>query len=194
MTRILKTLTLLGLLLAALADVACSKSKPDAAADKTAAVTSAAATKPVASAGPKLKSCAECEAATACTELMAGCSKFTGDDAKQCEAVKECVQRTGCAQGKEHTFTGCYCGELGTAKCLEMPLEGATAPKGACKAPIAKAYGTVKTNTDVLTRFIEPEYPGGAALARLNCLKFNCERECSFDKEGPVLPGLGAPK
>jgi len=192
MTRTPKTSGLLGLLLLALlANVACSKAKPDAAAGQ--AMASATVPKPAASsAGTQLKSCAECEAATACSELAQGCGKFTGDDAKQCEAVKECVQRTGCGQGK-NTFTSCYCGELGTAKCLETPLGGAAA-KGACKEPIAKAYGTVKNNTEILTRFIETEYPGGAALARLNCLKLNCQRECSFDKEGPVAPGPATPK
>lgn len=183
------------LLLAALAALAC-KAKPNTTSPPnptSTPVASAPAGSASAGANGPLKTCAECESASACSELMTGCAKFAGEDAKRCEAVKECVQRTGCGQGK-NTFTSCYCGELGTAKCLETPLEGAGAPAGACREPIKLAYGGVANTTQLLTRYIEPEFPGGAALARLNCLKLNCSRECSFDKDAPAKPGPATPK
>jgi hypothetical protein len=193
--RRLETLVLAGCLLVSVL-TGCSKSKGGAATDASAkAATSGAAAAPApldAGAAP-LKSCAECESTSACAELMNPCQKFSGDDAKQCEAVKECVQRTGCGQG-DHTFTSCYCGELGTAKCLAAPLTGNGAPKGACRDVLAAAYAAPKSNTELLTRYIEADYPGGAALARLNCLKLNCNRECSFNKSTPAVPGAAAPK
>lgn len=183
------------LLASAVAMGACSKKDASTTPATTTAAASpaASAVKAVDSAGSPLKTCAECEASSACSELMQGCSKFSGDEAKACDAVKECVQRTGCGQGKK-TFTSCYCGSLGTADCLAAPFEGKGAPAGDCREPIVKAYATVSSSSQVLTRFIETEYPGGAALARLNCLKLNCQRECSFDKEGPAAAGTAAPK
>jgi hypothetical protein len=181
-------------ILALLLVIGC-KSKPDTSASVATAAATSSALAPIqlAKGDVPLKSCSECESASACSELMSPCQKFTGEDAKQCKAVKECVQRTGCGQA-DHTFTSCYCGELGTAKCLEAPLSGNGATVGACRDVISKSLGTLKNNTELLTRFIETEYPGGAALARLNCLKLNCQRECSFDKKGPVAPGAAAPR
>jgi hypothetical protein len=190
-----RTITALSVSILALLLGSSCKAKPDTSASvQTPVATSSALGQPKSTKaeGP-LKSCAECESASACSELMNPCQKFTGDDAKKCEAVKECVQRTGCGQG-EHTFTSCYCGELGTAKCLEAPLTGNGATSGACRDVIVASLGAPKNNTELLTRFIEAEYPGGAALGRLNCLKLNCQRECSFDKKGPVAPGVAAPK
>ena len=169
------------------------KAKPDTSSSAQTAATSTAVSSALAKDSGPLKSCAECESASACSELKDPCQKFKGDEAKQCEAVKECVQRTGCGQA-DHTFTSCYCGELGTAKCLEAPLSGNGATAGACRDVIAASYGALKNNTELLTRFIETEYPGGAALARLNCLKLNCQRECSFDKKSPAPAGPAAPK
>lgn len=171
---------------------ACSKSKPEAVSGAAASVAASAAGPSAAGADPNLKSCGECESQSACAELMNPCAKFTGEDQKQCEAVKACVARTGCGQG-EHTFTSCYCGGLGTAKCLEAPLRGEGAPAGACHDVLLSAYATAKTNTEVLVRYIEPQYPGGAALARLNCLKINCQHECGFDRAAAPAPGRASP-
>jgi hypothetical protein len=170
----------------------CSKSKADPGVVQQPAAASASPAPLAPAPAAPLKSCAECESASPCAELMNPCQKFTGDSAQQCESVKDCVTRTGCGQG-EHTFTSCYCGELGTAKCLEAPLSGSGSPAGACRDVIAAAYAGPKNNTELLTRYIETEYPGGAALARLNCLKLNCKRECSFDRAAPAAPGAAAP-
>jgi hypothetical protein len=192
--RRLETFTVVSSFLV-LALLGCSKGKTETSSG-AAAATSVASSVPALKNAPsneKLKTCAECEAATACTELTNPCGKFTGDQAAQCESVKECVLRTGCGQG-EHTFTSCYCGDKRTADCLAAPLQGEKSPQGACRDVLSKAYGELKSSTDLLTRYIETEYPGGAALARLNCLKLNCQRECSFDKAGPVTASAATPK
>lgn len=170
----------------------CSKSRAESEASAPIKASPAVSATAAAAGDSRLKSCSECEQASACAELTNPCQKFSGEAATQCKEVQACVQRTGCAQG-EHSFTSCYCGPLGTAKCLEAPLSGAGAPQGACRDVIAGAYSTLKNNTELLTRYIEPEYPGGAALARLNCLKLNCNRECSFDKPTPAAAGPAAP-
>lgn len=193
--RCLETFTVVSSLLV-LSLLGCSKSKTETSSDAASApsVAASSATGLKSPGGPeRLKTCAECEAATACSELANPCAKFSGEQATQCEAVKECVQRTGCGQG-EHTFTSCYCGSLRTADCLAAPLEGEKAPQGECREVLTKAYGELKSNTELLTRYIETEFPGGAALARLNCLKLNCQRECSFDKAGPVAASAATPK
>lgn len=193
--RGLATITLWGSLVV-VALVGCDKSKSEASSGAQPAASVVASSAPAlkgAEAGGPLKTCAECEAATACTELKDPCQKLGADDAKQCEAVKECVLRTGCGQA-EHTFTSCYCGDLRTADCIAAPIDGAKAPAGACRDVLSKSFGSYATNTELLTRFLEPEYAGGAALARLNCLKLNCQRECSFDKPGPVVASAATPK
>lgn len=182
------TLSLSGLL----ATSACSKQPKEETATKKVEPTSQAAASSGSSGEPPLRSCAACESASPCVELAEPCKKFVGDEGARCEAVKACVQRTGCGQA-ERTFTSCYCGDLDTEKCLAAPLTGAGAVGGPCKEPIEQAFGKPPNNLELLTRYLETEYPAGATLARLNCLKVNCLRECSFDKKGPVAAGTAAP-
>jgi len=174
----LQKLILAGALLA-LGLSSCSKKEPEklavASASAAVAVVSAPAT-------PSPAACLACEQKGVCAELSDGCSKFEGDARAQCEAVQQCINTSNCADGAK-TLTSCYCGELGTSACIEAPLTGAGAPAGPCAEVIRKAMGGADLkHSQVLTRYLKPEHPGGAAIARLNCDKVDpaCTAVCGF--------------
>jgi len=126
--------------------------------------------------------CFDCEQASACYEFSENCLAFAGGEQSGCYDVHECVHATGCGDG-EKTLTSCFCGELDTLACIEAPNEGAGAPNGACAEIIRLAMGGADaTNSQVLTRYLNIEYPGGAAIARMNCDKLapECIEVCGF--------------
>lgn len=127
-------------------------------------------------------SCYDCEQETACYELSESCLAFEGDERALCFDVMECVNDSGCADG-ESTFTSCFCGELATSACIDAPSSAPRSPEGACAELIRRSMGgDESTNSQVLTRYINVAYPGGAALARMNCDKqpSTCTTVCGF--------------
>ena len=126
------------------------------------------------------EACTKCMSGRSCAELPA-CAALQGDDRANCEAVEKCVETTNCADGKE-TFTSCFCGSLKMSACVDAPKSGAGAPAGACAAVIRKALGGDEpSNRDILSRFTLVRFPGGNAIARMNCAKQNgCATECGF--------------
>jgi len=125
--------------------------------------------------------CFDCEQASACYEFSENCLVFAGAEQSLCYDVHECVNESGCADG-ENTLTSCFCGELDTSACIEAPSTGAGSPNGACAEIIRSAMGADATNSQVLTRYLNIEYPGGAAIARMNCDKLapECIDVCGF--------------
>lgn len=80
----------------------------------------------------------------------------------------------------------CFCGVLSTPNCLAAPDSGAGAPAGACadaiRASMRAPGGPVASNQDVLVRYVDEQYPGGAAISRSNCDKADpaCTAVCGF--------------
>lgn len=126
--------------------------------------------------------CFDCEQASACFEFSENCLAFEGEARSHCYDVHECVLATGCAKG-DKTLTSCFCGALTTSSCIEAPSTGPAAPQGACAEVIRAALGgSAATSSQVLTRYLNVAFPGGAALARMNCDKLApaCLGPCGF--------------
>lgn len=179
-----RKLTLAVVLLAA-GTAACSKNEadskpsPSASASASASGSAAAVIKPPA---PSPEACRACEQQGTCAELSDPCAKFEGEARSQCEAVSKCVETTNCADG-DRTLTSCYCGELKTSDCIDAPLSGPKAPAGACADVIRKSLGGADLKqSQILTRYLKVEHPGGAAIARMNCDKLDpaCRTPCGF--------------
>ncbi len=130
--------------------------------------------------------CAACEQAGACVDLSNICvDAFANqDETSICYSVLQCVRDSNCADGVA-PLASCFCGSLTTQACSAAPNSGAGAPAGACAAVIREAMSEgvdVATNSEVLTRLIDQSFPGGAALARVNCDKVdpNCIDTCGY--------------
>lgn len=128
--------------------------------------------------------CFDCEQAGDCWEFSESCTASNFDPGQQslCFDVQECVKETDCADSSV-PLTACFCGDLSTAACIAAPLEGPTSPPGACADVIRQAMGGPGvTNGQVLARYINIAYAGGAALARMNCQKLApaCTSACGF--------------
>lgn len=129
-----------------------------------------------------------CEATSACADLS-GCLAFEGADRTLCYDVMECVRTSNCADGPKGSagMAKCFCGDLATKDCIAAPDTGPTAPKGLCAGIIRQGFsngGTPLTTAEIVTNYIEPAYPAGAALERLNCqwgyLNDECHTKCGF--------------
>lgn len=120
------------------------------------------------------KACVDCEQAGACSKYSDICRDvFLGEDDRSiCYEVQQCVYDSNCADGSNNV-QHCFCGTFEkSAECIAAPEAGAGAPNGACAAIIREAMsvdGQVASNAEVLTRLIDEAFPGGAALARVNC-------------------------
>ena len=128
--------------------------------------------------------CADCEQNGACFEFSNSCIDNTTNaaDRASCFDVQECISDSNCADGA-NTLTSCFCGTLGTSACIAAPLTGPGSPAGACAGVIRTAMGgAATTNAQVLTRFTNIAFPGGAAIARYNCTKLDpgCTATCGF--------------
>lgn len=132
------------------------------------------------------QACVDCEQAGACADFSNICvDGFAGDDERSiCYAVQQCVRDSNCADGVKD-LKSCFCGALSTADCSSAPNAGAGAPAGACAGVIREALSEgaeVATNAQVLARLIDQSFPGGAALARINCDKLDgaCIATCGY--------------
>ncbi len=128
--------------------------------------------------------CFDCEQAGDCWEFSETClaETFDADQQSLCYDVQECVKDTDCADGGK-PLAACFCGGLGTAACMAAPANGPTSPAGACADVIRAAMGgSSVSNAQVLARLINIAFPGGAALARMNCQKLSpaCMAACGF--------------
>ncbi len=128
--------------------------------------------------------CVDCEQNGSCYEFTNSCIDNTTNAADQakCFKVQECITSSNCGDGA-NTLTSCFCGALGTSDCIAAPATGPSAPAGACASVIREAMGgAAVTNNQVLTRFINIAFPGGAAIARYNCTKLDpgCATSCGF--------------
>jgi|SRR5882724_8950906 len=161
--------------LAGCVSMACSKKPEEPTGAKT---DTAALATPQVVVSPE--ACKACLANTQCPELPA-CSSLQGDDQAACDAVEKCVQTSNCADGKE-TFTSCFCGSLKMSDCVAAPKSGQGAPAGKCADVMRKSFGSDDpSNREILARFTKPRYPGGAAIARMNCTKYKgCGPACGF--------------
>lgn len=130
------------------------------------------------------QACVDCEQAGNCWEYSESCLAFTGAERSRCFDVQQCIVATGCGDGAS-TLTSCFCGNLSTGDCIAAPSAGAAAPAGQCASKIREAMGgTATTNSQVLTRYTNLAFPGGAALARFNCVTLPenaaCKGVCGF--------------
>src|SRR5205814_2799696 len=119
--------------------------------------------------------CVDCEQAGACVAESDICVQgfANQDDVSICYSVAKCVRDSNCADGTA-PLTACFCGALSTSDCSAAPNSGQGSPAGACAGVIREAMSegaNVATNTQVLARIIDESFPGGAALARVNCDK-----------------------
>jgi len=144
--------------------------------------------------------CLACENAGDCIESINNClgvdAPFTAAQQAACFAVLSCVQKNNCADGTA-SLGACYCGALDTAACGAAPFTGAGSPNGACVAQFKAGFPTLTSNQDILGALYTTEFPGGAALKRLNCQKVavnnqngnkTCEEDCGFKTGGPAFP------
>ena len=132
------------------------------------------------------KACVDCEAAGACINYSNICfDNFAGEDERSiCYEVLKCVRGSDCADGAK-TPQDCFCGTLTTQQCQAAPSSGAGAPNGACAPIIREAMsqnGQEATSAQVLEHLIHEIFPGGAALARVNCDRQDpsCITVCGF--------------
>lgn len=128
--------------------------------------------------------CVTCEQEGSCFEYSNSCIDNTTNatDRASCFDVQECITDSNCADGSS-TLTSCFCGALSTSDCIAAPLTGPGSPAGACAGLIRTAMGgAAVTNAQVLTRFTNIAFPGGAAIARYNCTKLApaCTTACGF--------------
>jgi hypothetical protein len=137
--------------------------------------------------------CLTCESETPCFEFSDNCNlnndtgeSRTPEERAACYDVASCIRDTQCGNGA-NKFTACYCGALDTTPCAAAPISGAGAPAGVCAQVIRSAMAgpgenaATLTNKQILERFLKPEYSAGAAIARWNCDKVNCQTQCDFD-------------
>ncbi|HKY39216.1 MAG TPA: hypothetical protein VJN18_24930 [Polyangiaceae bacterium] len=111
----------------------------------------------------QLCTAAKCAGAESCAGLAGG-----APDEELCNAVLDCVRKSGCSSGGFPLF--CYCGAVTTTDCEQG---GAT---GACKELIEDGLNSVDPKF-IQDNFGDIAFPAGRALARIECELSSCRED-----------------
>src|SRR5262249_39295085 len=116
----------------------------------------------------------------------------TPAEQQQCNALLDCVYRTGCAYSGTSPLA-CYCGGLPSDSCIAAPFSGPGAPAGACHNLILSAAGTgLSSNGAGLSKLGQDDNAAGWPFARLACKNANCKADC-FKPPHPSTPAPATP-